>query len=180
MKDFGEYVNGLAALGISSAAAILSSTLLKSELLPGQLAWLGAAGTVVAAVMIPTSFVIRNKLRVSYIKGVLAAVLFLTLVELIWLRSARVVNIEVAGTSQKFLIGSTLTDKGQAALKECGTDSFERLIECSGARDIPLLFGVSYSRLYYVYIANYLLMLAIFVMLISSLDLREKRRVGTG
>ena len=176
--SFGEYVNGLVALAISSAAAALSSTRLKSELLPDQLSWLGAAGTVVAAVMIAISFVIRKRLRVTWLKYILAALLFLALLLLIWLRSARVVNVEIAGSAHNFLVGSTLTPSGQEAYTKCSAQSNEQLIECSGARIIPLLFGQSYWRIYYEYIADYLIMLAIFVLLISAVDLQERRMAG--
>lgn len=175
---FGEYVNGLVALTISAAAAALSSTLLKSELLPVQLAWLGAAGTVVAAVMIVIGFVIRKTLSVTRLRFGLAIALFLTLLLLIWFRSARVVNIEIAGSAHNFLVGSTLTQMGQDAYKKCGAESNEQLIGCSGAQIIPLLFGPFYWRAYYAYIGDYLTMLAIFVLLISGVDLREKRVVG--
>jgi hypothetical protein len=165
---FGKYVHGLVALAISTAAAALSSTLLKSELLPDQLAWLGTAGTVVAAVMIVISFVIRKKLGVKGLRYTLAALLFLTLLTLIWLRSARVVNIEFAGSTHNFLVGSALSQTGREDYTKCGAESNEQLIGCSGARLIPLLFDGSYWRAYYAYICDYLLMLAIFVLLVSA------------
>jgi hypothetical protein len=165
---FGEYVNGLVALAISTAAAALSSTLLKSELLPDQLAWLGAAGTVVAAVMIVISFVFRKKLSVKWLRYTLAALLFLTLLTLIWLRSARVVNIEIAGSAHNFLVGSALSPTGLVAYTKCGAESNEQMIGCSGAQMIPLLFDYSYWHAYYTYICDYLLMLAIFVLLVSA------------
>jgi hypothetical protein len=171
---FGGYVNGLAALGISGAAAALSATLLKSELLPEQLVWLGAAGTVVAACMIAISFVFRATLRRQGVRRALACILFVALVVVIGLRSARVVNIEIGGAPHDLLVGATLTPAGRAAHEACKADTTERLVECSGVEAIPILFGGSYWGPYYIYIGDYLLMLAIFVPLISTLDLKEK------
>jgi hypothetical protein len=171
---FSKYVNGLAALGISSAAATLSATLLKSALLPEQLAWLGAAGTVVAAVMIPISFVFRNLIEKGRVRWVLGVLLFLSLVALIWLRAARVVEIPIGGQTQNFLVGSTLTQMGSDAKQKCKPDSTEQLVSCAGAPDIPRIFGRSYWDAYYSYLGDYLLMLAIFVPLVSTLDLEKK------
>lgn len=176
---FSEYVNGLTALAISGVAAALSATLLKSELLPEQLAWLGAAGTVAAACMIAISFVFRAGLNRPCVQQVLAVVLLATLVLLISLRAARVVNIEVGGSPHNLLVGSTLTPTGKADYEACKADSTEQLLECSGAETIPLLFGGSYWRAYYLYIGDYLLMLAVFVPLISALELQRKQAQGS-
>ena len=125
--------------------------------------------------MIPIGFVARESLEAPRLQRILAAVLFLTLVTLIRLRAARVVSVEIGGSAHNFLVGSTLTPKGIADKKECAADSTEQLVGCSGPEDIPLLFGGSYRVAYYGYIGDYLLMLAIFVLLVSALDLKEER-----
>jgi hypothetical protein len=170
---FNEYVNGLAALSIASVAAALSATLLKSQLLPEQLSWLGAAGTVVAAVMIAVSFTLRDALDGQWIKVILTIILMATCVCVIYLRGTLVAQVEIKGSPHAYLIGRTLTSAGQTARNNCQADSNEELIECSGAETIPSLFGASYRHAAILYIGAYLLMLAAFVQLVSALKLEK-------
>jgi len=169
---FGDYLDGLAALGISSAAAALSSTLIKSELLPEQLNWLGTAGTVVAACMIAVSFVLRNTLKARALKLVLATVVLTTCACLIWLRAARVSEVELGGAYHNYLHGGVLAPAGLDAQAQCKSDSVEQLIQCAGAGTIPRLYGRSYWVVHYLYVFDYLLLLASFVALVSGLELR--------
>lgn len=169
---FGDYLDGLAALGISSAAAILSSTLIKSELLPEQLNWLGTAGTVVAACMIAVGFVFRNRLKSKTCEFLLVIVLVCTCACLIWLRAARVSEVEIRGVFHNFLHGGVLTQAGLNAQAQCKSDSVEQMIQCAGAGTMPHLYGQSYWTAYYLYVVDYLLLLAAFVALVSGLKLK--------
>jgi hypothetical protein len=169
---FGDYLDSLAALGISSVAAALSSTLIKSELLPEQLHWLGTAGTVVAACMIAVGFVLRNGLKSRPFKLVLVIVVLSTCTCLIWLRAARVSEVELHGALHNYLHGGMLTQAGLDAQAICKSDSVEVLIKCAGREVIPTLYGKSYSFAYYLYVFDYLLLLAAFVALISGLELK--------
>jgi hypothetical protein len=169
---FSDYLNGLAALGISSAAAALSSTLIKTELLPEQLNWLGTAGTVVAACMIAAGFVIKDSLKSRPLKGVLVVVLLTACVCLIWLRAARVSEVDLRGGLHNYLHGATLTPAGEDAMVQCKSDSVEQLIQCAGVSTIPRLYGKSYWVVYYVYVVDYLVLLASFVALVSGLELK--------
>ena len=171
--QFSDYLNGLAALGISTAAAALSSTLIKSELLPDQLGWLGTAGTVVAACMIAVSFVLRDKLRTKPLRIVLVGVVLVTCGLLIWLRAARVAEVELRGSPHNVLHGGLLTPEGISAQKDCRSDSVEQLIECAGVQTMPKLYGRSYWCAYYFYIADYLFLLVAFVALVSGLELKD-------
>jgi hypothetical protein len=172
MTTAPDYINGLSSLAISTAAATLSSTVIKQQLLPEQLAWVGVAGTVVAACMIAISFTFRQKLAWNVAKGLLSTALVVSCVGLVWLRASRVAEVQVQGGLRRYLVGSTLTVKGNAAQESCGTTTVEDLIGCSGSQQIPVLFGPSYWRAYYLYISDYLLLLTVFVPLVSTLDLR--------
>jgi hypothetical protein len=175
--EFGEYVNGLAGLSFAGAAAALSSTLLKSQLLPEQLDWLGAAGTVVAACMIAISFTFRSALQNQALKIALAVVLVVTCSFVIWLRASRVVKAQSGGSASAFLIGWNLTPFGLTARdNQCKVASERELIECSGAQTIPSLYGDSYRHAVDLYIGSYLLLLAVFVPLIAALELQDTQR----
>jgi hypothetical protein len=174
---FRDYINGLAALAIASTAAALSATLLKTELLPEQLGWLGGAGTVVAACMIAITFTFRRGLERRGVKPILACVLGLTCIFVVWLRAARVVEVTVGGSNHRLLVGGQLTPSGETAKATCKADSDEQLVSCAGIDLIPVLFGGSYKRAMYYYIWSYLLMLAAFVPLISALDLQNTNQI---
>jgi hypothetical protein len=169
---FADYLDRVAALGISSAAAVLSSTVIKSELLPEQLNWLGTAGTVVAACMIAVTFALRNDLRARPLKLALIVVVLTTCACLIWLRAARVSEVELGGVLHKYLHGGVLTASGLDAQAQCKSDSVEQLIQCAGASTIPRLYGQSYWIVHYLYVFDYLLLLASFVALVSGLELK--------
>lgn len=169
---FSDYLNGIAALGISSAAAALSSTLIKKELLPDELNWLGTAGTVVAASMIAVGFALKDTRTIKSFKTVLVSVLLISCTCLIWLRAARVSEVNVRGVMHNFLHGSTLTPAGDEAMAQCKVDSVEQLIQCAGVDAIPGLYGSSYWRVYYLYVVDYLVLLASFVALVSRLELK--------
>jgi hypothetical protein len=171
--SFGDYLDRLTALGISGAAALLSSTIIKSELLPEQLKWLGAAGTVVAACMIAVSFALLKVLKKAPVRGVLIVAVIITCACLIWLRAARVTMVDLNGNSHLYLRGSVLTTAGIAAKDQCKPDSVKQLIECAGVNTIPALYGDSYWHLHYFYVVDYLLLLAFFVALISGLELKR-------
>jgi hypothetical protein len=167
----GDYVNGLTALTISGAAAALSSTVIKSELLPEQLNWLGAAGTVVAACMIVVGFSMRPRLKSGWFKLPLVVAVIITCVCLIWLRAARVSEVELGGKLHNYLPGETLTKYGLDAQGKCGFGTAEQLIQCAGVGAIPLLYE-SYWCLHYLYVFDYLLLVASFVALVSEIELR--------
>ncbi len=170
---FGDYLDSLAALSISSAAAVLSSTLIKSELLPEQLNWLGTAGTVVAAVMIVIGFVIKNRLKSHLFRMTLVVLLLFTCTCLIWLRAAWVREVKLNGSSHNYLVGASLGPIGVDAWEQCKADSVEQLIQCAGSETIPRLYGRSYEIVYCLYVFDYLLLLAVFVSLVSGLELRR-------
>jgi hypothetical protein len=169
---FGDYIKGLTAVGISAAAAVLSSTIIKSELLPEQLAWLGTAGTVVAACMIAVSFASRRQLQSRIVKIVLASAVLLTCACLIWLRSARVSEVELGGAPHNYLRGQVLAQAGLDAQVKCNSDSIEQLIQCAGVSAIPKLYGGSYWFAYYSYVFDYLLLLACFIAFISAIGFK--------
>jgi hypothetical protein len=169
---FGEYLDSLAALGISSAAAVLSATLIKSELLPEQLNWLGTAGTVVAACMIAIAFVLRDRLKSRSLELGLVVVLLCTCACLIWLRAARVSEVELRGALHNCLHGGVLTQVGLDAQAQCKSESVEQLIQCAGVGTMPQLYGQSYWVAYYLYVVDYLLLLVAFVALVSGLKLK--------
>jgi hypothetical protein len=171
---FADYLNGLAALAISSAAATLSSTVIKAELLPEQLNWLGTAGTVVAACMIAVSFVLRDRLRLRPYRRVLVIMVLTTCACLIWLRAARVSEVELRGGLHNYLHGGVLAQAGLDAQTQCKSDSVEQLIQCAGFGTLPKLYGKSYWEYYYLYVFDYLLLLASFVALVSGLELKTQ------
>jgi hypothetical protein len=173
MPEFPQFVNGVAKLGLSAAAVTLSSTILKEQLIPFQIQWLGVAGSVVAACMIPIAFTERAWLGRAAVRRILLMAILVTLVGLIWSRAAYVVPSTQAGTTRNYLIGRTLSEEGLAARANCGQvidDS--TFINCAGTGLIPQLYGSSYRRAYILYIADYLTLLALFVLFIAPIDLR--------
>jgi len=158
----------ITAAMISSVAALLSSTIIKSDLLPDQLDWLGIAGTVVAACMVVATWVVGDKLKNRSFRTVIAVALMITLGVVVWLRAARVSSVVTEGVSHRYLRGGSLTPEGIKAQVKCGSVSDEDLIACAGVDLVPALYGRSYSVAYYLYIGDYLGLLMSFVVLVSS------------
>lgn len=173
--DFDKFLNGLAGLGISVAAAAMSSTIIKTELLPEQLKWLGAAGTIVAACTIGIGYAFRESFKHRVIRLALCICVAVFCSCVIWTRAARMTDIEIGGGVRSYLRGGALTPSGAAAQRECKSDSTEQLIQCSGVVAIPKLYGTSYWFAYYFQICSYLSLVAAFVLLTCSLQLQDPK-----
>jgi hypothetical protein len=181
MPKLVEFVNGLSKLGLSVAAAALSATVLKEELIPSPIEWLGAAGTVAAACMIPVIFAEKRWFARVAVRRTFAVATFVTLVGMIYLRASCVVPVTEAGATRNYLIGRVLTDQGEKDKAACGGDiDVATLGAGAHPRMIPRLYGRSYMWMYYFYVSDYLGLLLFFVALVAPLELQADKTPDTG
>lgn len=180
MPTLAEFVNGLSKLGLSIAAAALSATVLKDDLIPSPIEWLGAAGTVTAACMIPVIFAERRWFARVAVRRTFAVAAFAALMGMIYLRASCVVPVTEAGTTKNYLIGRALTDQGEQDKAACGGNiDTATLVACAHPKMIPRLYGRSYMWMYYFYISDYLGLLVFFVALVAPLELRSDKTPDT-
>lgn len=182
-QDFASFLNGIAGLGLAATAAVLSGTIMKAELMPEQLKWLGAAGIVVATCVLVISFAFRSVVARPGIKGIVLCLLVVAISFVIYLRATRVEEISINGQSYSLMTGWRLSAFGQEAKARCLTDtkrsvtdylSDYELVKCAGPDQIRALFR-DYSAAGVVYVLSYLTLLACFTLLVSSVQLVPKQ-----
>lgn len=180
--DLAAFLNGIAGLAIGTAAATLSATIMKAELMPEQLKWMGTAGTVMTACVLVIGFAFRPALSKTPVKVVATVALMVTIILVIYLRSTRVEQITVNNQSYNFMTGWRLSEFGESARKRClaatnrqPTDQLSDydLIKCAGPDEIGSLYK-DYSSAGVVYVFSYLILLSAFTLLVASIQLVPK------
>jgi hypothetical protein len=182
--EFGPWLNGIAGLGLGAAAAYLSKTIVKDQLVPDQIGWLGAAGCVTAGCIL---VIVYAHLRITSKKVIklLSACLVLALVIVLVLRTAFVYDVSYENQTHHYLVGWRLTDYGKIARAKLAggpdrADSLppESLIKLAGPDKIPQLYGASYSLNQFLYMFAYLGLLACFSLLVGAIELHKDARAS--
>jgi hypothetical protein len=180
--DLAGFLNGIAGLAIGAAAAALSATIMKAELMPEQLKWMGTAGTVMTACVLVIAFAFRSAASKTPVKMVAMVVLIVAIIGVIYLRATRVEQITVNNQSYNFMTGWRLSEFGESARKRClaatsrpPTDQLSDydLIKCAGPDEIGSLYK-DYSSAGVVYVFSYLILLSAFTLLVASVQLVPK------
>jgi hypothetical protein len=181
-NDLAQFLNGIAALALGSAAVTLSATIMRDELMPMQLKWLGAAGTVVAACVLVLAFVFRSTVIKTPAKIIALVFLLGAISVVIYLRATRVEEISVNSKSYIFMTGWKLSSYGESARRNClvGQQRAETdylsdydLVKCAGPDEIGSLYN-DYSAAAVIYVVSYLLLLASLTVLVASVQLIPK------
>ncbi len=180
-SEFGTFLDGIIGLALSGGAAALSATVVKADLLPDKLQWLGAAGAVVAACALLLGFVMRPCI-IGRTSRILMFLLVAALVGVVVLRGVAVEEISYGGQAHRFLKGFGLSSTGEIMKQNCllntgrkvnDTLSDYELIRCVGPDRIPELYRWP-TVLSLLYVFVYLLLLAVFSMLVASIQLSNR------
>ena len=171
---WGRFLSRFAQLSLAGVAAGLSATLFRDALIPDQIAWLGSSGTLFCLCLLPICFINQGMLGTKLSRALLSAMLLTSCLVLVGLRLYFVVPVTLNGVERSFLIGSRLTSTGVAAQHSCSSDTDVGLLQCAGVDNIPAMFGRSYTIIRSVYVANYLLLVAMYIGILSSLDLASE------
>jgi len=159
----------LLATGVATLAAALSKTVLKKELVPEQLRWLGDAGVLVALaaliVVMFTKVEMRRKCRIG-----LLIILLTTLTGIITLRATLVEQLQYDGKDYLYLVGWELSAKAAKPCTDKLSQSISRhdLIRCAGVANIPMLYNSSFHSASVLYVFCYLGFLGVFVILVGK------------
>jgi hypothetical protein len=170
-----QFLSKLAALTLATVAAALSATIFKDAMLPDQISWLGSGGTLICMALLPICFALRGFLDKKSTRVVLCAGLLVSCLLLVWLRSSVVVSNTVNNTTRFYLVGYRLDDPGKKAKANCDVQTDEELLRCSGADQIPSLYGRSYILIRNLYLADYLLLVSFYIALVSVVELNETK-----
>lgn len=173
MSRLATLTSSLAALGLATAASAISSTVLKEELIPEQMKWLSAAGTVVAACFIPIAFTNREFLSRKAVRRVLTFSLIISVSVVIALRASRTIELEINNKTASYLLGFHTSLSGRALLAKCTGPTQEDRIRCAGTDLIPRIYGWTYDLAYGIFLSVYLMSLATFVCLVSAIQLED-------
>src|SRR5690349_21153196 len=140
MSRLTELISGLAALGLSTAATALSSTIIKEEIVPEQMKWVAMIGTVVAACFIPIAFTHQTCFRKVGARKVLTCSIIVTLTIIVVIRSSMTVDLGTAAATETYLIGFHMTGTGRSLVAQCNGPTVEDKIRCVGSDAIPQVY----------------------------------------
>jgi hypothetical protein len=180
--DLAALLNGVAGLAIGAAAATLSATIMKAELMPEQLKWMGTAGSVVTACVLVIAFSFRVAISKTRVKVAAMVVLIIAIICVVYLRATRVEEITVSNHNYCFMTGWRLSEFGESARERClaainrpTTDQLSDydLIKCAGPDEIGSLYK-DYSSAGVAYVFGYLILLSAFTLLVASVQLVPK------
>jgi hypothetical protein len=153
-------------VSLGLAAAALSSTVFRSELIPVQLNWLGSAGTLVAATLLVVAA--NYSTFLSKRRGLFTVVVICALLFVISIRASAIRSIYIRGSQQLVILGWSPNDSA-SVLKDCpGSTAIERL-DCAGQEAIPSVYNTYYWA-YWLFLVSYLALFAGFVLLLSITD----------
>ncbi len=150
--SFGDYLKLVGGIGIPAAAATCSGTIIKADLLPLQLRWLGILGSVVAGCALVVAFLLK-----SFSSKVLNFVICLLIVGLCvsctFLQLSRVRDVTINGVTENYLVGNHHTATAEAFANMYHTKTEDDLIRLAGVDAIPQLYS-DYNLSYIGYAAR--------------------------
>lgn len=167
-------------VGLTSALAVLSSTLIRDSLIPYQLNVIGTISGFMIIVGLIIALVYQSKLN-EYIRSFLI-ICCTSLILLLFFQINYVVTLENYGNppaTYRFIIGCKLTEKGKEWVRDLGTGSSEVAIGNVGYKRIPVMYGTSYYVMAILYSIIYILfVLGIVLTLGGILYQKGNRRRG--
>lgn len=172
-QGWDRFLNRLATLSLAGVAAGLSATVFRADLVPAQIAWLGSLGTLLCISLLPFCYFERELLKEKRIRRALSGALLFACLGLVVLRSSFVVPNTVNGTTSIYLVGFELNQHGRDAKAKCQSETDEELLTCAGTDRIPALYGSSFTIARAIYLADYIMLFAAFIALISVLELQQ-------
>jgi hypothetical protein len=168
--DFASFLELIAGSVLGTAAITLSATVVKRDLIPDQLGWLSAAGSLVSACVLVLAFAFRPLLVGSKVKATLAIALVLTVMGVLLLRANLVHQVALAGNDHSFLVGWGLSERGQQCWDAHKVTTPEQFIQKCDWEQIPALYRhFTLSSITYVFM--YLSLLTCFSLLVGSIRL---------
>lgn len=170
---FSGLVNGISSLGLAAAAAVLSATIIKNDMIPVQLSWLGTAGTVLTACLFPICYMERALFRGHRIRRSVSVIILCCLVLLLALRLRCTVDININAQSVLVLVGTDLTPEGERIASIAKTTLPRGLVSIAGIDSVPTIYGRSFTIIQAVYLTTYIALLACYTVLISVLTISD-------
>lgn len=176
-------LTGVSMLGVGSIA--LSVAVVKSALIPEQLNWIVATGSVIVALTIVTVYQQSQAVRWRMRKP-LSVVIFASLIALLVLHSTLIIEINVNDTPINYLIGWKLTQSAARTLQTCngtldntiGSVDPRVLFSCAGPDMIPRAYGWTYRIAYALYALFYLVLVTSFASIVTMALMRQSRRTS--
>jgi hypothetical protein len=173
------YFKGIRAgtLLIAAVAAVVSKTVIKTELVPEQLRWLSEAGVLAAMSALAATPSVSTRPR-KLLTRILLVAMVMTFCAVIAVRASLTQEIEINRQSRRYLVGYRLTELGKTMEHNCMIATAAQnlphlpryeLIKCAGETSIPEIYGSSYTEVAAIYLISYLSFLGIFVLLVNGI-----------
>lgn len=154
---------------LTTTMAALSQTLLRNDLIPEQISFVGSIGAlfIVVALLVTLGYYERLRKRM----WVWLAIAFVTLVIVAALQVRYVVALNLGDPpeAQKYLVGYKLTDEGNRQRERLGRNKSEtEFVADSGVDRITEYYGSSYYVLAFIYSGSYILFVISVVLALGS------------
>lgn len=167
-----QFLAGLKVLfgAITVTMAALSQTLIRTELIPEQIKFVGSIGAffIIIALLFTLGYHQQLRTRLAIWLG---TALFVLLVLVIF-QVRYVVTLGSYGgssTSQNYLVGFSLTDEGNQMREALGRNKSEsEFIEEMGVDRIPVAYGSSYYIIAALYSISYIVFVFVTVLALGS------------
>lgn len=160
--NLDERFSRIVHLGLGTAAAALSSTIFRSDLIPKQLDWLGSAGTLIAAVLLVLATHYAQRLR--NVRLLFTWLLLLTLSIVIVIRATAIQRITISGTQQLLMLGWA-PNKSAKVLGDCPGSTAKERLDCAGEEVIPQVY-TGYYVAYWLFLTCYIFLFVSFIVLL--------------
>lgn len=169
------FLRGLQALitVLSLTMALISRTLIKDDLIPEQLGFLGTVGGLFILLGLLITLIYQSKIQLHISKYLLSAAVALLLLLLFQINFVENVNYGGDGAKHRFLRGFSITAKG-VEMRQNANDgespwSEAQYISAIGDDRIPDMYGFSYTINQIIYSLSYIIFMFSVVLTFGSL-----------
>lgn len=162
---------------LTAAMAVLSQTLIRDDLIPEQIKFVGSIGALFILVALLVTLGYHPKLRKRL--AVWIGIALVALVALVLLQVRYVATLENFGSppgTYKYLVGFSLTPEGNRMRDVLGRNKSEtEFVAEMGVDRIPVAYGLSYYTNATIYSISYLAFAFSFVLALGSLIIPERQ-----
>jgi hypothetical protein len=162
---------------LTTTMAVLSQTLIRADLIPEQINFVGGIGALFIIVALLVTLGYAQQLRKRL--GLWLIIALVMLFVLVLLQVRYVVTLENYGdppATYKYLVGFKLTDEGNRMRDALGRNKSEsEFVAEAGADRIPVAYGTSYFAVATIYSVGYILFVLAAVLALGSVIIPEQK-----
>lgn len=165
---------------LSTAVAAVSSTLIRSFLIPDQLSVIGAVGSLLVFLGFIVCWAYREPIT-KHIRWCVVVSLG-SLILLILFQTLFVKTLENYGEPpaiHHFIVGLNMNNEGRTSMSVIGSPSIEELIRAEGWQRIPTWYGPDFYIIQALYVLSYIIFILGVVLALGAASTTKNKRVRT-